>query len=337
MILALFTLVVLLAFIFGLTNGFIDGGSLVSTVITTRTLEPLPALLIVAVCEMLGPFFFGHAVIDTLGNHLVRFPSITPAAERLGLVGAALLAALLWNTSMWRLALPSSSSHALVGGLVGAFVGHYGWQAVQWTVFIRVFILLGLIPLAGSGLGWLFARLSYWSGEFLTPSMRPIFRGLQIVALGGTALVHGSNDAQKSAGMIVLALVSLVPSAAVHVPASVLFLCGFALALGVIFGSRRMIGTLGKGLARIEPLQGFCAQTAAMVLVGASCVGGYPMSTTHVMSTSILGSGMAIHPRYIRWGLAREMGIAWLVTIPASGLFAALLVVGWKGIRHVVS
>jgi PiT family inorganic phosphate transporter len=320
--------VVALAFVFGLTNGFIDGGGLVSTVVTTRALEPFAALMLIAACEIAGLFLLGQAVARMLAHHMVVFPASAPPRETLGVLASALAGALVWNTGMWRLALPSSSSHALVGGMVGALLSQYGVHGVDWPVFVRIFVFLGIVPIAGAFLGLVLARLTYWVGGFMTPAEGKVFRVLQILALAGMALVHGSNDGQKSLAMILLALAAVggghFPDG--DLPWPLLLLCGAALALGVIFGSRRIIRTLGKRLYRVEALQGFCAETSALLLVGASSLLGYPMSTTHVMSTSVLGAGVAVHPRGVRWDLVGGIGLVWLVTIPAAAGLAALIV-----------
>jgi len=326
MTLFLFWLVIALAFVFGLTNGFIDGGGLVSTVITTRVLDPLPALLLVAAGEMVGLYLLGQQVANTLGHHMISFPKDTSTIRQLAVLVSALIGALAWNTTMWRLALPSSSSHALVGGIAGAFVTAYGRSGIAWPLFWRIFLLLGIVPLAGVVVGFLLTKILYWGGQFMTPAVSHVFHAFQVVALAGVALVHGSNDGQKSMAMMIMAFLALGRSAAPlpNLPWAVYFVCGGALALGVIFGSRRMIRTLGKRLYRVQELQGLCAQTSAALLVGASSLAGYPMSTTQVVSTSVLGSGIAVHPRGIRWELVWDIMVVWVVTIPASAAVAAL-------------
>jgi PiT family inorganic phosphate transporter len=323
----LFSVVIMLSFVFGLTNGFIDGGGLVSTVITTRALEPFGALMLVACGELLGLFILGQAVTYMLAQHLVNFPVGSSALQMLSVLTCALLGALIWNVSMWRLALPSSSSHALVGGLAGALICEYGKNGIAWPVFVKIFLFLGCVPLVGSVLGFLFARLTYRLGEYLTPAASGFFRFLQILSLGGSAMVHGSNDGQKCMAMMLLAVLAVNRSLALPVlPWPVVLFCGGALALGIVFGSRRIIRTLGKRLYRVESLQGVSAGTSTVLLVGLSSILGYPMSTTHVMSSSILGAGFAVQPRGVRWDLAGEMGMAWLATLPAAAVLAALIV-----------
>ncbi len=333
----LFWMIIALAVAFGMTNGFIVGGSLVSAVITTRALTPLAALLCVAVCEMGGVFLFGQHVARMLGQQLVLFPSGEAPARLLAILASAAAGALGWNLVMWRMALPTSSGHALVGGLAGSFVGAYGLAGVHWGVFGRIFVLLGVMPLIGSFTGYGLARGGYWVGEFLAPSWGRVFRGAEICALGGAALTHGSNDGQKTMAMIALAMAARsstgLPSV---IPWPVALLCGTALAVGLIFGSRRIIRSVGQRLYRVQPLQAVCAQTSTMLLVGICSVAGYPMSSSQLISTSLLGAGVAVHPRGIRWDLVGEIGLAWLITLPMSGLLAASAVWMTQRMAHVV-
>jgi PiT family inorganic phosphate transporter len=337
MIPVLFWTVIALSIVFGMTNGFIVGGSLVSVVITTRALTPLTALLCVAVCEIGGVFLLGQQVARMLGQQLVVFPAGDPPARLLVVLVSAAAGALGWNLAMWRMALPTSSGHALVGGLTGSFLGAYGFGGVHWGVFARIFVLLGVLPLVGSFSGYVLARAGYWVGEFLAPAWGRIFRGMQIFALAGVALVHGSNDGQKAMAVIALAMAARGAAGAPQViPWPVTFVCGLALAVGLLFGSRRIIQNVGQRLFRIQPLQGVCAQTSTMLLVGISSWAGYPMSSSQLISTSLLGAGVAVHPRGIRWDLVGEIGLAWLITLPMSGLLAASFVWMMQRMWHVV-
>jgi PiT family inorganic phosphate transporter len=336
LVLALFVLIIAVAFAFGITNGFTSGGGLVAMVVTTRAMQPLPALLLVAGCEMIGVVLLGSAVSRTLVHDFILWPAAVAPVQLMSVLVAAFLGALIWNTAMWFFALPTSSSHAMVGGMVGAILLAYGTQAIRWEVFTRIFLVLGLIPLAGILAAVVLSRGIYWVGEFLAPNAKKFFRGLEIVSLIGASLVQGNNDGQKCLAMMLMALGVL--AGAGGLPPSSLgplyLLCGGSMALGVIFGSRRIIGTLGKRLYRLQELQGFCAQTSTMLLVGSSSLLGYPLSTSQVMATSVVGAGVAVQPRDIRWNVVGEIGVAWLVTIPASAALAAGLT--WV-MRYVVS
>ena len=323
--LMLFGLVIALIFGFTLTNGFLDGGGIVSTVIMTRVLEPLPALLLVAGCEVVGIFLLGRAVVETMGVKMILFPAGVSSIHILSMLLSAMAGVLLWNMVMWRFAFPSSSSHALLGGILGATWVHFGSVAVAWPVVTRILIGLGVVPLAASLVSFFFARQLYRLGQYLTPAVGGFLRTVNVLVLAGVALVHGSNDGQKSMALVLLAWMAFGMVNAAHLPVWVALACGCTLGLGVLVGSRRTVRTVGQGFYRVQNLQGLCAESAAMFLVGASSVAGYPMATSHVMSSSVLGAGAAVRPRGIRWDLAGAIGISWLVTIPASAVIAGLL------------
>jgi PiT family inorganic phosphate transporter len=324
-------------FLFTLTNGFIDGGSLVATVITTRILPPLTGLIVVIICEIVGLFLLGHHVIQTFGR-IVIFPEAGRSLWLLSVIAAGLLGALIWNFLMWLLSLPSSSSHALLGGLLGAVMAAFGWQGLNHPQVFKVFLFLAIVPVCGAIAGYVLTLFTRWIGEHLTPAAGIFFRALQVVSLIGVALAHGSNDGQKNMGMLFLALTAA--GLTVHPEAMPLWaylFCGGGIALGVVFGSGRIIKTVGHRLFKIDPVESFCAETGTFALVAASSLAGYPMSTSHVMSTSILGAGIAVHPRGVRWELAVEMMLSWLITVPVAAALAAVLVEIMKMNSHVVS
>ena len=198
-------------------------------------------------------------------------------------------------------------------------------------------LLLGLVPIGALVVSFSMSKLFYWVGEFLTPAAGPILQKLQRVVLAFLALIHSSNDGQKCLGVILLAFLALRPSAAhlVRLPGWTSLLCGSALALGVIAGSRRTLHTMGRRFYRIQNLQSFCAETASLLIVAGSSLAGYPMSTSHVLSTSVVGAGVAVRPGAVRWTLVRDIALAWLITIPASALMAGMLTRIGK-LSHVV-
>ena len=322
----LLSIVLSLIFCFALTNGILDGGGIVSTVITTRAMEPLPALVVVAVCEVLGVFLLGHAVVRTIGLKMIIFPPTASAREILSVLLAAVAGALAWNLTMWRLSWPSSSSHALLGGLLGSTWARFGSGAVSWPIVTKVIVGLAVVPLGAALLSLVSARLLYWAGQYMTPAVGGILKAIHICVLAGLSLVHGSNDGQKSIALVLLALLACgwgTPTA--YFPVWVGLTCGIALGLGAVFGSRRTVQTVGQGFYRVQSLQGLCAETATMLLVGISSIAGFPVSSSHVMSSSVIGAGAAVRPRGIRWDLAGSIGLAWLSTIPAAAALAALL------------
>jgi PiT family inorganic phosphate transporter len=295
--------------------------------------------MLVALCEMAGLLFLGHQLIHTLAREVIVLPAFAPPSVALLVPFGALIGALSWNIVIWRFALPSSSTHALLGAIAGAAFVQYGRNSVHWAMFTKMVLLLAFVPMAGILFAFLLARLLYWVGEFLTPAAGTWLRGLQIVAMAGTAMVHGSNGGQRAIGLVFLAALAMgqLTSLSEHFMLSLTLLSGAALGIGVIFGSQRTIDTVGRGLYRVQGLQGFCAASSTMVLVGASSLGGYPMSTSHVMSMSVLGAGVAVHPRDVRWTLVGEMMLAWVLTLPASALVAAFWTKVLGALSHVVS
>jgi PiT family inorganic phosphate transporter len=336
MALTFFIVVVITALAFNWVNGLTNGGGLVATVITTRAMDPVWALVWVAVCEMAGLFLFGQAVARTLAHNVLIFPEGALPRQMLLVLSCGFTSALVWYTGMWYLSLPTASSHALIGGMVGAAVYEYGRAAVNWPVVLKIIIFLAAIPVIGVITGLVLARVTYWVGSFLTPAAKGLFRFLEVLTLAGVALVQGSNDGQKGIAMIWMGSAALVSAGLSHgvMITPMIILCGLAMAAGVLMGSRRIISTLGKRLYRIDELQGFCAEISTMALVGLSSHWGYPMSTSQILSTSILGAGVAVQPRDIRWDLVGNIGIAWVVTLPAAAGLAAFFT--WM-IPYVVS
>jgi len=251
-------------------------------------------------------------------------PEATPQSIH-GMLLSVLISALLWNTTMWRFSLPTSSSHALLGALLGAAWAQFGASSIAWPVVVKIIIGLGVVPLIASLVSFLLARFLYWLGEYLTPAVGGLLRGLQVFVLAGVALAHGSNDAQKSMALVVMALMAFGKVSPNHIPVWVAPACGLTLGLGVIIGSRRTVQTVGKGFYRVQNLQGLCAQGTTMLLVGASSEAGFPMATSHVMSSAVLGAGAAVRPSGIRWNVVGGVGLAWLFTIPGAAALAIMI------------
>jgi inorganic phosphate transporter, PiT family len=311
-------LVILLSLVFDFMNGLNDSSNVVATMISSRAYSPRVALGVTAVANFLGPFIFGVAVATTIGNEVVDSASIN-----LVVILAALCSAILWDLLALYLGLPSSSSHALVGGLVGATVMGAGWYAIQAEGLIRVLIALLLSPLLGFLFGWLILKITLllcWNAK---PSINSFFKRSQIVTGVTLALSHGTNDAQKTMGLITLALVTAGYQEVFIVPQWVIFICATAIAAGTFVGGWSLIRTLGGKIFKIKPVDGFTSQLASTgVILGASLLGG-PVSTTQVVSSSIMGVGAADRLNKVRWSVARDIGIAWLLTIPISALLGA--------------
>ena len=303
---------------FDFLNGFHDSANIVATVISSRAMSPRRALLVTGVGEFLGPFLFGVAVAETIGRDVVD-----PAAVTVGTILAAVLSAITWNVLTWLLGIPSSSSHALIGGLVGAVGASAGLRTVRLAGLGRVFLSLFLSPLLGLAVGYLVMRATLFLARGASPRVNWLFRRLQWATSVGLALSHGANDAQKTMGILTMALVSAGVLPQFAVPRWVIVVSAGAIALGAALGGWRIIRTLGGKFYRIRPIHGVTAQLAAgLVILGAALLGG-PVSTTHVVSSAILGVGSGERLSKVRWGVAREIAWAWLLTIPLTALLAA--------------
>lgn len=330
---SLVILAVLLVVAFDFTNGFHDASNMVATIIASRALTPAQAILLISAFSFLGPLLGGTAVADTLGG-FVHLEGLERTAA-LALILCGLGAAVLWNLLTWRWAIPSSSSHALVGGLCGAVgvgvgVDHVAWGfdallAGRLVGVVKIGAALLLSPLLGFGAGFALQRFMLRALVRATPRANRHLRRGQWVTAAALAFSHGTNDAQKGMGILTLVLLTggLLPGFAV--PLWVVVLCASAITLGTLTGGWRIVRTLGFGIYRIRPLHGFDAQLAsAGIVLGAGLLGG-PVSTTHVVSSSIMGIGAAERPRSVRWGKAREIAATWVVTLPGAAVLGAAL------------
>jgi len=315
-----------LALFFDFSNGFHDAANVVATIITTGALSPKKALLMAAICEFSGPFIFGTAVAQTIGKGIIDISTFDTkvTALSISLVTAALIGAIAWNLITWFWGLPSSSSHALVGGMVGAVWVAYGPDKILWKGLLYVISVLILSPILGLIFGTLFLKATLYLSRNATPRINYFFNRMQIPSSIALALSHGANDAQKSMGLITMSLVILGISPTFHIPFWVIASCATAIALGTASGGWRIIKTLGSKIYRLRSVHAFCAQTAsATVILGAALLGG-PASTTHVVSSSIMGVGAGQRISAVRWGVAKNIIVAWFITIPASALMAGL-------------
>jgi PiT family inorganic phosphate transporter len=313
-------LVIALAVVFDYVNGFHDTANAIATSVATRALHPRHAILMAASFNFIGAFA-GTAVAKTIGAGLVDEETSTQAV-----VMAALIGAIAWDLITWWVGLPSSSSHALIGGLLGATIVAAGVGALQIDGIVnKVLIPMLTSPLFGFVGAFLLMLTLYWT--FRRARRKPmarIFRRLQVISAGYMAFAHGSNDAQKTMGIITLALFSAGVISSIEVPTWVIVVSATALSLGTAVGGWRIMHTMGHRVVKLEPVHGFAAETtAATVLLGTAYL-GMPVSTTHVISSAIMGVGSARGPKGVRWGVARRILLAWVITIPASGTIAAL-------------
>jgi PiT family inorganic phosphate transporter len=330
---ALIVITVVVIVLFDYTNGFHDASNIVATVIASRAMTPVQAVCLVAFFEFLGPLLGGTAVADTIGSFVhVDGIDVGPA---LVIVLCGILGAVAWNLFTWRYGVPSSSSHALVGGLAGAVIVSAGPEHVVWglselgegrlTGVTKILAALFLSPLVGFVAGFAIHRLTRLLLRGARPSVNRPLRRVQFLTAAGLSFAHGANDAQKSMGIITLVLVTGGVLPEFQVPFWVVLTCASALTLGILSGGWRIVRTVGFGIYKVGPLHAVDTQlTAGAVIFGAALVGA-PVSTTHVVSSSIMGIGTSEHPRAVRWQKAKEILGAWLLTLPGAGLMAALL------------
>jgi PiT family inorganic phosphate transporter len=305
-----------------------------SPLVGTRAARPGPAVLLAAVGNVVGPILLGSAVADTIAGIVT-----VPSSEAIEVLGAALTGAVVWNLITWWRALPSSSGHALLGGLVGAALASAGTSAVNWGGFdgvrpvgvIGVTVVLAVAPIGGFVAGLAVDRGTRHLAARATRRVGPPVRTGQWVMSGALALTHGANDAQEAVGVIAALLVAGGELRSLAAPLWVEVACGAALTLGTAFGGWPIVRTIGRRLVRLRPIDGLSSQSGATaVLLGASMIGA-PVSTTQVVASSVVGVGGGRHRwRHVRWPLVRSMLIAWVVTVPVSATLAAVALLPWR-------
>ena len=309
--------VVILALIFDFINGFHDTANAIATSVSTRVLTPKAAVFMAAILNMVGALS-GTAVAKTVGAGIVQAVSITQVT-----IISALIAAIVWDLITWYFGLPTSSSHAILSGIVGASVATSGFSVILAKGVYKVFLGLVLSPLIGFVLSILLMSLLTWLFRRSTPTLvTNIFGRLQIVSAAYMAFSHGSNDAQKTMGIITIALVSYYHLTDFHVPLWVIAICATAMAFGTALGGWRVIKTLGMKLVQLRPIHGFAAETAAASVIEVASRIGLPLSTTHVISSTIMGVGASKRFSAVRWGVGGNIVVAWLLTIPACVILA---------------
>jgi PiT family inorganic phosphate transporter len=318
---ALLVAVVVIALVFDFTNGFHDTANAVATTVSTRALPPRVAVLVAAIANFAGAFV-STAVAGSLASGLIDPESVTGHVIVAGLIGA-----IAWNLATWYLGLPSSSSHALIGGLIGAALAGPGSDAVLWSGLWEKVVLPGLTsPVIGFFIAGAIVIAVFWLFRRGRPApLNRGFRGAQVVSGTLMAFFHGTNDAQKTMGVIALSLyISGHSSDPKHVDDWVKVAAGAAIGLGTYVGGWRIMRTMGTRIVSLEPPQGFAAQAAATAVLWYTGRVGFPISTTQVISGAVLGAGTATPAKTPRWGVAANIAVAWVLTLPASGLVAAV-------------
>lgn len=305
--------VIATALIFDYINGFHDTANAIATCVSTRALTVRSAILMAAGLNFVGAMV-STEVAKTIGKGIVDASQITQMVVLAGVLGA-----IVWNLITWYYGLPSSSSHAIIGGLVGSVIAHAGVSALHWEGLKKIILVLVLSPVVGAIFGFIFMVIMMWTFRNKAPyGLNKAFRKLQILSAAVMAFSHGTADAQKSMGVITMALVSYGTLATFEVPTWVKVSCAVAMALGTAAGGWRIIKTVGHDFVKLQPVHGFCVETAsAGVILGASAM-GLPTSTTHVITSAILGVGLSKRLSAVNWTVASRILTAWIITIPAS-------------------
>jgi inorganic phosphate transporter, PiT family len=321
---------------FALTNGFHDAANAIATLVATRGARPGQAIALAAVFNMLGALLVGSAVADTIAGIVD-----VPAATGVAVIGAGSLAAVAWNVLTWRLGLPSSSAHALVGGLVGAAIAEAGLDAVNWggldglrpVGVLGVLVALAVSPLLGLAFGYGFARLNARVLRRASRLVRRPIRGAEWAMSAALSFGHGANDAQKSMGVVAALLLASGHLDTFSVPLWVKLACGAALTVGTAMGGWRIIRTIGRRIFRLASIDGFASQSASTAVVIPASYLGAPVSTTQVVASSVVGVGGGRRRwHHVRWLVVRSIAYAWLLTLPASAALAAIMLPIWKAV-----
>ena len=309
----------IVALIFDFLNGFHDAANSIATVVSTRVLSPRQAVLWAAFFNFVAAFVFGTAVAKTIGGGMIRLEMVN-----LTVILAGLLGAIFWNLFTWYFGIPVSSSHALIGGYAGAAFAKAGWQAIVLSGWTKTLLFIVLSPLIGMALGFFLMVAVLWLCRDYSPRRADTyFRRLQLCSAAAYSLGHGTNDAQKTMGIIAGVLFTAGILDHFYIPYWVVLLAHTAIGLGTLAGGWRVVKTMGMKITKLKPMGGFCAETAAAVSLFGTAMAGIPVSTTHTIAGGIMGVGSVQRLSAVRWGVARTIVWAWVLTIPVSALAAA--------------
>jgi len=308
--------IILVALIFDFLNGFHDAANSIATVVSTRVLTPRKAVVWAAVFNLIGAFAFDVHIAKTMGEGLIDIKAINETVIFTGLFGAV-----VWNIITWYFGIPTSSSHALMGGYAGAAIAKAGFGSILIHGWTKTLIFIVVAPVMGMVMGFLFMLILMWIFHDRSSSkINGVFRKLQLVSAAFFSLGHGTNDAQKTMGIITSLLVTAGFLKVFEVPWWVIVASSTAMALGTMFGGWRIVKTMGQKVTKLKPSGGFCAESAGAITLLFTAFGGIPVSTTHTITGAIMGVGATKRASAVRWGLAGRIMTAWILTIPLSGL-----------------
>lgn len=309
-----------LALAFDFLNGLHDAANSIATVVSTRLLSPVAAVIFAAAGNFGAYWLVGLHVADTIGKGIIDKDIVTPAV-----VFGALVGAMFWNIVTWIKGIPSSSSHALIGGLLGAGVIHGGFDAIESKKTIETFVAIFMSPMIGMALAMFFVLITSWLFKGFQPRRAEgVFKGLHLLSSAAYSISHGGNDAQKTMGIITVLLYSTgYLKGEFHIPEWIVLSCYAAISLGTMSGGWKIIKTMGTKITRLNHHTGFCASSAGSIVVFGASALGIPVSTTHAITGSVIGTGAARRASAVRWGVAQRVVMAWFITIPASATVSA--------------
>lgn len=316
---------IILALFFDFINGFHDSANAISTVVATKVLSPAKAVGMAAVGNLIGPLFFSTAIAATIGKGIINLNLVPNNDMLVMMIFSALVGAVVWDLITWYLGLPTSSSHALVGGLVGAGLVAIGRGSVNSAGVETIVAFMVLSPIIGMVAAFILTVVIIRTFYKVSPTrINVYFKKLQLCSAFFYSVTHGTNDAQKTMGIITVLLVAYGSIATFSVPLWVILICQISISLGTFFGGWRIVKTMAQKITKLRPYQGFCAETSGGLVLASMAWLGIPVSTTHVISASIMGVGATDKLSAVRWGMARKIVGAWILTIPASAIMAAL-------------
>lgn len=319
-IFVLVLVIVIAALLFDFINGFHDAANAIATIVVSKTLTPLQAVIMAGAANFIGYFWFGTEVAKMIGKGVVQIDNVT-----LTVILATLTGAIIWNIFTWILGLPTSSSHALIGSLMGAGISAFGVKVVVFSGVFKIVAFIFIAPLLGMVGAIVFTIIiirifKNWTHQ----KAGKLFKRLQLVSALFYSIGHGTNDAQKTMGIIALTLFTAGFNSTFHIDSWVVLACYTAISLGTVFGGWRIVKTMGTSITKIRQMEGFCAEASAAIVLICTAHAGIPVSTTHVIAGSIMGVGTVENAKNLRWITARKIVMAWIITIPASAIFSGI-------------
>ncbi|MCS7152134.1 MAG: inorganic phosphate transporter [Endomicrobia bacterium] len=321
-------IVVILGLAFNFSNGFNDSANIIAIPIGTRALKPGKALIIAGIFEFIGTYFFGQGVAKTIGTGIIDPNLFVGNKYAVIILFSTLLTSTVWNVVCTILGMPISASHALIGGFIGSGIAIAGFESVQWNNVVKIFITLFLAPAAGLVSSYILTKIVYSLAVGASNKINSVFKFLEVVSSAFYAVSHGSNDGQKAIGIITFSLIVLglyKPQHGNFAPQWVIIACAVCITLGIMFGGWSVIKTIGMNIYKIKHINGFVAQGSAALVIYIASMLGLPLSTTHVITTSVMGTGAAERMKGVRWSVGKNVFITWFITIPMTAIVAFIL------------